>query len=182
VHGHALCLKHYRRWQRHGNAETVLITRHDGDAQQRFWAKVDKTATCWNWTGAVGTSGYGNYYVDGKYVAAHRFSFESSRGVPIPDDTPIDHRCHNKICVRPDHLRIATPSQNNQNYQPSSTRNGSGIRGVDWYAPRAMWRARVQHNGEVVYYELFQNLEDAAAAVIVKRNEFHTFNDADRTA
>lgn len=61
VHGRGLCLKHYRRVERHGNADTVLINRHDGSPEERFWAKVDKTPNCWVWTAAVSSSGYGNF-------------------------------------------------------------------------------------------------------------------------
>lgn len=179
VHGRGLCLKHYRRWRRHGDAATVLISRHEGDPQERFWAKVHKTPDCWIWTAAVSSSGYGNYFVGGKYVAAHRFAYESSGG-DVSDGMEVDHRCHNKLCVRPAHLRAVTSSQNNENYQIGPLQTRSGVRGIDWYAPRGMWRARVKKNGKYVYTELFRSLEQAQAAVLEHRNRIHTHNDADR--
>lgn len=178
VHGRGLCLKHYRRVERHGNADTVLINRHDGSPEQRFWAKVDKTANCWIWTAAVSSSGYGNFFVAGQYLLAHRFAYELSCG-PISVDMEVDHRCHNPLCVRPDHLRVATSSQNNQNYQPSSTKTASGVRGVDWFAHRNRWRARVKRNGKTVS-RLFLTLAEAETAVIAMRTDLHTHNDADR--
>ena len=73
----------------------------------RFWNKVHKTETCWNWTGAKFTNGYGCFHVDGQSVGAHRVSYEFSNG-PIPLDLVIDHLCRNRICVRPDHLEAVT--------------------------------------------------------------------------
>lgn len=185
VHGRGWCLTHYRRWQRHGDAGVTLIQRHDGTAEERFWAKVDKTGDCWVWTASVVDNGwgrYGKFYADGKFILAHRFSFQIASGWAPPEDIQIDHRCHNTLCVRPDHLRLATPSQNRQNYHPGSTRGMSGVRGVDWCEARGLWRARVQLDGKCVYWQLFQRLEDAEAAVIESRIRYHTFNDADRSA
>lgn len=178
VHGRGWCLTHYRRWQRHGNPHAMLIARHGGDVEQRFWAKVDKTSGCWNWMAAVNAAGYGKYVAEGRHVLAHRYSVELATG-SLLGDRLIDHRCHNPRCVRPDHLRVATPSQNNQNYRPGAARSRSGVRGVD-HLPTGMWRARVQHNGQIVYSQHFSRREDAAAAVVEMRNRFHTFNDADR--
>ena len=182
VHGRGWCLTHYRRWQRHGDVSTVLVHRHEGDVRQRFWAKVDKTGDCWNWTASVNRAGYGKFVAGGKHVLAHRFAFELSSGEPVPDELQIDHRCHNVRCVRPAHLRLATPSQNSENYQPSGTRARSGVRGVDWCAQRSLWRARVQQQGKCVDEQFFATLEEAAIAVVAMRNRFHTYNDADRRA
>ena len=32
------------------------------EASIRFWAKVDKTDGCWNWNGAISSTGYGNFW------------------------------------------------------------------------------------------------------------------------
>jgi hypothetical protein len=182
IHGRGLCRKHYCRWQRHGDAEAPVRVVHEGDVIQRFWSKVDKSKGCWTWKGAVNKRGYGHYSADGKDVLAHRFSYQLVTGVPIPDGMQLDHRCHNPGCVNPEHLRMATALQNNENYQPKYTQAKSGVRGVDWHASSGMWRARVQHKGKCVYSQLFRNLEDARAAAIENRKRFHTFNDADRAA
>ena len=78
--------------------------------EQRFWAKVDKTADsdgCWSWTGCR-WSGYGRISEGGKYgkpLIAHRVSYELKNG-EIPQGAEIHHKCHNKSCVNPDHLEL----------------------------------------------------------------------------
>lgn len=77
----------------------------------RFWSKVDKTETCWIWTGATHPFGHGHIKVDGEVKNAHRVSYEIAYG-PIPDGLHIDHLCRNPGCVRPDHLEPVTPIEN----------------------------------------------------------------------
>jgi hypothetical protein len=80
----------------------------------RFWVKVDVTDTCWLWTGARTTSGYGNFYVaPGSPVVAHRVAFELLLS-PIPDGMQLDHLCRVRLCVNPDHLEPVTSAENNR--------------------------------------------------------------------
>lgn len=75
----------------------------------RFWAKVDKTDGCWNWTGSGNV--YGTFRFDGESGPAHRFAYERLIG-PIPDGLHIDHLCNNQRCVNPAHLEPVTRSEN----------------------------------------------------------------------
>lgn len=175
-HARGMCETHYRRWKRHGDT-TALIRYNVGTPEERFWAKVEKSAGCWNWIAGT-SSGYGLHSSDGKRVLAHRFSYELLVG-PIPPGLQIDHRCHNRRCVKPSHLRIATHGQNVENHQGARTDSRSGIRGVRQHSQSKLWIAAVQHDG-VIHTRYFKNKEDAAAAVIEMRNELHSFNDRDR--
>lgn len=76
----------------------------------RFWEKVDKTYVCWLWT-AQTVDGYGRFWLNGRPHPAHRVAYELEIG-PIPDRLVVDHVCRVRRCVRPDHLRVCTASQN----------------------------------------------------------------------
>lgn len=80
-------------------------------AETRFWARVEKTDGCWNWTGYL-FRGYGSFYPTARArTLAHRFVYELVRG-PIPKGLVIDHLCRNRACVRPDHLEVVTGAVN----------------------------------------------------------------------
>lgn len=85
----------------------------------RFWPKVEKTPTCWNWTASIRKDGYGRFRVNNnKMDQAHRVSLVLIKK-KIPKGMWVDHICRNRSCVNPSHLRIVTPKQN-------STENSNG--------------------------------------------------------
>lgn len=81
----------------------------------RFWAKVEKTATCWNWLGATSDKrgGYGRVWRprSRRHAYAHRVAYELEVG-PIPDGLVIDHLCRNRTCVNPAHMEPVTFQEN----------------------------------------------------------------------
>lgn len=80
--------------------------------EERFWSKVEKTESCWMWTGAAGEGGYGYFgLAKDACVLAHRFSFVLAHG-PVPPGLFVHHSCDNKLCVRPDHLFAVRNSDN----------------------------------------------------------------------
>ncbi len=89
----------------------------------RFWAKVKKTRTCWLWRGGLDKDGYGKFQVtlrrpDGakhtpqKHVRAHRYAFELVNG-RAPQGNLL-HECDVKTCVRvhAKHVREGSQSRN----------------------------------------------------------------------
>ena len=77
------------------------------DLSRRFWAKVDKTRKCWNWTGSCTPDGYGKFRVGHACVRASRFAYEELVDVLEPDML-LRHTCRNSLCVNPAHLEPVT--------------------------------------------------------------------------
>ena len=80
---------------------------------QRFWDKVEKTDSCWNWIGAKDKDGYGHFKLKDKNMATHRFVYELIKG-KISHELEIDHLCRNRKCVNPNHMEPVTHKINIQ--------------------------------------------------------------------
>ena len=77
----------------------------------RFWSMVEKTSTCWLWTGSCDTAGYGQVRRNKRTFKSHRYAWELVHG-QIPKDGFLLHSCNVKQCVNPSHLRIGTQKEN----------------------------------------------------------------------
>lgn len=66
----------------------------------RFWVMVNRTDTCWLWTGVLNKGGYGSFRPDPKRptIPAHVWAYVQANG-PIPKGMVLDHQCHDpKVC------------------------------------------------------------------------------------
>jgi hypothetical protein len=79
-------------------------------ARMKFWERIERTPTCWLWTGPLDRDGYGITHAKGVRLA-HRLSWVLHRG-PIPKPLQIDHLCRVRACVNPDHLELVTAVEN----------------------------------------------------------------------
>lgn len=90
----------------------------------RFWSKVNKTNSCWEWT-ASKDHGYGRFWLDGHNLLSHRFSYSLING-PISRSQVVCHKCDNPSCVNPDHLFLGT-RDDNMTDMVSKGRSAKGI-------------------------------------------------------
>jgi HNH endonuclease len=92
--------------------------------KDRFWEKVKKTESCWNWIGAVRPNGYGVIRADGpreggRTLRAHRVAWLLTYGSEPPTGLDLMHSCDNRRCVNPAHLE---PGTRLKNMRDASTR------------------------------------------------------------
>lgn len=65
---------------------------------------------CWIWQRTT-TDGYGTVCIGGKSCVAHRVAFEIVHG-PVPCWLTLDHLCHRRACINPEHLEPVTQMEN----------------------------------------------------------------------
>jgi hypothetical protein len=80
----------------------------------RFWEKVQKTETCWNWDAAINPNGgHGRFSLGhgSSPSSAPRVSYELAKG-RIQEGRNMLHLCGNARCVNPTHLETSTSLRN----------------------------------------------------------------------
>lgn len=175
-YGRGLCQGHCIQHRKGQELRPLKPSSRGLTLEQRFWAKVRKTDDCWLWTASTTSQGYGQIKADGWMRYAHRVSWELTND-PIPDGMDIDHRCANRKCVNPEHLRVTTRSQNMQHLTGPRKDNTSGVRGVSWEKRQGAWRVQVQTNGRDDWGGYHSTLEAADKAARALRAQLHTHDD-----
>lgn len=81
----------------------------------RFWSQVDVLTTdeCWEYTGAINSTGRGNFSIGHKTIKAHRMAWILVKG-EIPDGLCVLHHCDNGRCCNLAHLFLGTKGDNNR--------------------------------------------------------------------
>ena len=128
---------------------------------------------CWLWTGSRDVTGYGQL-TNGAYSTrqAHRIVWQILVG-PIASGMELDHLCHTRECVNPDHLREVTHKQNLENRRGARRTNPTGARGVH-RRPSGRFSARARHHGVDYTAGTFATVEEAAEAAARLRARLFT--------
>lgn len=110
------CEGHYRRWKKDGDTfdrGPVRKRAPHGAIPDLLNALIQlDSAECalWPYTRTVG--GYGECYVDGYHWLVHRYVCTMVHGAPPSLNHEVAHSCHAPACANPNHLRWATPLEN----------------------------------------------------------------------
>lgn len=85
----------------------------------RYWSHVLKTDTCWLWTGALNSDGYGGFTIGNRSWGmvrrrVHRIALELHLWRPLLPGMNANHTrdCPHRHCVRFEHLYEGTQQDN----------------------------------------------------------------------
>lgn len=128
-----------RKYMAKNSKNPVTIEHVTDSVKERFYAKVDKTEDCWNWTGAKtanrkersqapATTGYGYFTINKRPFYTHRLAMLMKQGY-LTEGLVVDHLCNNSACVNPDHIQEVSNRQNITRSPRHSMNHGGYFRG-----------------------------------------------------
>lgn len=123
--------------------------------------------------GSIDSKGYLQISIDGRTYLAHRLVWTITHG-KWPDHH-IDHIDRNPLNIVPSNLRACTHAQNHQNEGVRSD-SSSGVTGVSFVKRSGKWLAYINVDGKRKRLGLHENFEDAVAARIKAKKEYHQFH------
>lgn len=132
-----------------------------------FWKVSRGSISKFSKAGTLGSHGYVQIRLMGKFYLAHRLIYLLING-QIPEQ--IDHIDGDKTNNKIENLRSSTQSQNRMNSVGFSK---SGVKGVSWDKRLCKWAVQVKVNKKRIYHCLFDDLEFAELVSIEARNKYH---------
>jgi hypothetical protein len=80
----------------------------------RYWAKIKKGPSCWEWTAFRDAAGYGRMRLGPIHKRGHQIAWFLAHGEWVP---LVLHNCDNPPCCNPDHLYAGTYADNNRDME-----------------------------------------------------------------
>lgn len=162
-----LCNAHYLRWRRYGDPSAGGVRRL-GDPTAVIASRTEWVGECLTWTASHNGYGYGRMKINGRDTLVHRWVWEQANG-QIPPGVEIDHVCHNRACVKREHLRATSKSENMQNRRGAAITNvNSGHRNVESH--KGGYSVRLKLNGERFYFGSYKTLDEAVRVAEAERS------------
>jgi hypothetical protein len=139
--------------------------------------KIFNTKCAGRLAGTHDDNGYNQIRIHGYTYRAHRLVWLHVYGRwPLH---VIDHENGVTGDNRLSELREATRAENQQN-QKLNSRNKSGVDGVSWDKKREKWRVCIGVDGKHNHIGRFSDFDEACAAHVKAKANFHKFNPAHR--
>lgn len=95
--------------------ELIPIPKLSNKDMLRFTSKLsnmDDSNSCWEWTAARDSTGYGNFAINKKFYRASRIAAALWLSKPDIGKLQVLHRCDNPPCCNPAHLFYGSQSDN----------------------------------------------------------------------
>lgn len=110
-----LCVAHYDRWRKGKDLSKPIVSRGDPERFLKEVALKYRGKDCLLWPYSKANYGYGEIRPGGRKgrkLLVHRVVCEATRGPPPAGRNDAAHRCGNRLCVNPRHIRWATRTEN----------------------------------------------------------------------
>ena len=93
---------------------TDLLNNHHEEARKRAYLLLDEGTATDQGCIVTGTTARRKVRFHGRQAAAYRFVFCVLSGTVASFDDVVRHKCHNPLCINPEHLVLGTRAENQQ--------------------------------------------------------------------
>jgi hypothetical protein len=91
---------------------TDVLTNHEEEARKRALSLIEAGTRLETGCIVTKTTARQKVRFRGRQVAAYRFIYCVLTGTVASFDQVVRHRCHNPLCINPDHLTIGSRAEN----------------------------------------------------------------------
>lgn len=91
---------------------TTILDQHYETAASKANALIADTVQTANGCLETGTETPRRVRFKGRQLPAYRFVYCLATRIPAAGDEVVRHRCHNRLCINPDHLQFGTRAYN----------------------------------------------------------------------